>query len=351
MSKDLQPAYLVLEDGAVYQGVAPAWQTGSYSGEVVFTTGMTGYFESLTDPSYKGQHLIFTYPLIGNYGVPEPQYWESDRIQTAGVIMSDACLNWSHFLGKRSLLEWFASERVPVITGVDTRDLTKRIRNRGAMLGVISDTRETAGGITDPNLLNLVAQVSIPLPQIRGRGRKKVVAIDCGIKTNILRCLEKYDTVVHQVPHDYNFLNDEFDGIFISNGPGNPETCTETIRLLQQAMKLKKPIFGICLGSQLLSLAAGARTYKLPFGHRGHNQPCIDLQTGKCYMTSQNHGWAIDEKSLPAEWKASFRNLNDGTVEGIRHKSLPYYAVQFHPEAAPGPTDTDWIFEEFIKAL
>ncbi len=351
MSLELQPAYLILEDGTNFRGLKPPGQACSVSGEVVFTTGMTGYFESLTDPSYHRQHLIFTYPLIGNYGVPDPEYWESQQIQPSGVVMSDICHNWSHSLGRRSLLDWLKSEGVPVIMGVDTRALTKQIRDKGAMLGVISDTPEMSGGLTDPNLLNLVAEVSIPMPQIRGKGKKRIVAVDCGMKMNILRCLEKYDVTIQHVPHNYNYLKDDFDGIFISNGPGNPETCSETIHILKQAMKLKKPIFGICLGSQILSLAAGAKTYKLPFGHRGHNQPCIDLQTHKCYMTSQNHGWAVDEKSLPKDWIPSFRNLNDGTVEGVRHRSLPFYAVQFHPEAAPGPTDTDWIFEEFINAL
>ncbi len=351
MSLELQPAYLILEDGMALRGFWPSGQACSASGEVVFTTGMTGYFESLTDPSYRGQHLIFTYPLIGNYGVPDPEYWESERIQPSGVVMSDICHNWSHALGRRSLLEWLESEGIPVIMGVDTRALTKHIRDKGAMLGVISDAPDISGGLANPSLLNLVAEVSIPMPQIRGKGKKRIVAVDCGMKMNILRCLERYDVTIRHVPHNYNYLSDDFDGIFISNGPGNPETCTETIQILKKAMKLKKPIFGICLGFQILSLAAGAKTYKLPFGHRGHNQPCIDLQTKKCYMTSQNHGWAVDEKSLPKDWTMSFRNLNDGTVEGVRHRSLPFYAVQFHPEAAPGPTDTDWIFEEFINAL
>jgi len=347
----LENSFLILEDGTQYQGLSPSWQNKTYDGEVVFTTGMTGYFESLTDPSYAGQHLVFTYPLLGNYGVPDEKHWESSRIHVSGVIISEICHNWSHAQSLHSLLEWLEAQQVPVITGIDTRDLTKRIREQGVMLGVITTTPKRPKKIQDPNALNLVERVSISDHRSLGKGKKTIIAVDCGMKTNILRCFDRYPVSIKHVPHNYNYLNDEFDGLFISNGPGNPEMCEETIEILKKALTLKKPIFGICLGAQILSLAAGAKTYKLPYGHRGHNQPCIDLQTKRCYMTSQNHGYAIDAASLPKEWKESYRNLNDGTVEGIRHRELPYYAVQFHPEASPGPTDTEWIFEDFINAL
>ncbi|NGX58454.1 MAG: Carbamoyl-phosphate synthase small chain [Chlamydiae bacterium] len=347
----LDTSFLILEDGTQYQGMSPTWQNSTFDGEVVFTTGMTGYFESLTDPSFAGQHLVFTYPLMGNYGVPESSQWESSRIHTSGVIVSELCQNWSHFQGIHSLMEWLEAQQVPLITGIDTRDLTKRIRERGVMLGAITKSNTPLKSIQDPNLLNLVERVSISNQRILNDSGKRIIVVDCGIKNNILRCLDKYPVTLHHVPHNYDYLDDEFDGIFISNGPGNPEMCQGTIAILKRAMEKRKPIFGICLGSQLLSLAAGAQTYKLRYGHRGHNQPCIHLPSKKCYMTSQNHGYAIREDTLPDDWEVNYRNLNDGTVEGIRHKTLPFYAVQFHPEASPGPTDTEWIFEDFINAL
>lgn len=346
-----EPSCLILQDGTRYEGLSPSWQKGTFHGEVVFTTGMTGYFESLTDPSFAGQHLVFTYPLMGNYGVPRQEEWESDRVHASGVIMSQLCLNWSHSRGVQSLLEWLEAQQVPLIAGIDTRDLTKRIREKGAMPGVITKSKRAPKTFQDPNLLNLVEQVSIPCPQVLSGSGKRVIVVDCGMKQGILRCLQKFSVALHHVPHDYDYSNDEFDGVFVSNGPGNPEMCRDTVAILKKAMAKKKPIFGICLGAQLLSLAAGAETYKLRFGHRGHNQPCIHLKSQKCYMTSQNHGYAIREDTLPKGWEVSYRNLNDGTVEGIQHKKLPFTAVQFHPEASPGPTDTEWIFEDFIKAL
>ncbi len=347
----VQPSYLILEDGSIYEGVSPDWQTLARDGEVVFTTGMTGYYESLTDPSYAGQHLVFTFPLQGNYGVPDSSFWESESIHASGVIVSEICDSWSHAQGLHSLMEWLKSQNVPMISGIDTRDLTKRIRKKGAMLGVISPEKRVPSQFRDPNATHLVKRVSPKEKQTVASGKKTVVALDCGMKENIMRCLKRYPVTIERAPYDYDFLNDSFDGIFISNGPGNPEMCGETVDLLRLAMALKKPIFGICLGAQILSLAAGAKTYKLPYGHRGHNQPCFDLKSKRCYITSQNHGYAIDGDSLPNDWEVSYINLNDKTVEGIRHKTLPFYAVQFHPEAAPGPTDTVWIFEEFINAL
>lgn len=347
----LKKSYLILQDGTVAEGVSPDWIHGPYHGEVVFNTGMTGYIESLTDPSYAGQHLMFTYPLMGNYGVFGPEHWESERIHAAGAIFSEICENYSHSLANRSLLDWLKSQNVPAIFGVDTRSLTKKIRTHGALLGVISSEKTPPGSFQDPNALHLVSKAmphAFHPPSHKG---KKVIAVDCGMKFGILRYLQREGVEVKHVPYDYDFTQEEYDGLFLSNGPGDPEKCTETIGHLRTALKKGKPIFGICLGAQLLSLAAGAKTYKLPFGHRGHNQPCMELESGRCFMTSQNHGYAVDEKSLPEGWVVSFKNLNDGTVEGIRHTALPYWAVQFHPEAFPGPEDTRHLFDKFIEAL
>ena len=359
----MQPAQLILQNGTSFRGFSPAWQKGFYSGEVVFNTGMTGYPESLTDPSYEGQILTFTYPLIGNYGIPKPTLWESKKIHARGVIVSEACTNWSHYSGQKSLLEWLKEQQVPIIMGVDTRALTKLLRESGVMLGAINSnpSLERRGGhaqrragvvdFTDPNLENLVSQVSISKKKTYGRGKKTIIAVDCGMKENIIRSLQEFPLTIHRVPYNYDYTKERFDGVFLSNGPGDPETCTETIAVLRKAMKLKKPIFGICLGSQLMALAAGAKTYKLPYGHRGHNQPCLETKTNHCVMTSQNHGFAVAEKTIPKGWYVNFRNLNDGSVEGIAHERLPFFSVQFHPEAAPGPTDTHWLFEKFYRQV
>lgn len=353
----LQPAFLHLADGSQFKGFSPLpvgrgerLFAPTY-GEVVFNTGMTGYVESLTDPSYAGQILTFTYPLIGNYGVPDKKLWESRKIQPSGVIMSELALQPSHFQNERSLLEWLKSEKIPVITGVDTRALTKKIREHGVLLGSISSAAKAPNKFIDPNLQDLVAGVTVAKKQVYGKGVKKIIAVDCGMKENIMRCLTMLDATVVRVPYDYDYTNDEFDGIFISNGPGDPARCTTTIAILKKALAIKKPIFGICLGSQLLALAAGASTYKLPFGHRGHNQPCQDARSKQCVITSQNHGYAVDEKTIPNGWYVNYRNLNDNSVEGIAHESLPFFSVQFHPEAAPGPTDTRGLFEKFFKML
>jgi carbamoyl-phosphate synthase small subunit len=345
------PGQLVLQSGEIFQGCAPLWQRGSsFFGEVVFTTGMTGYVESLTDPSYAGQILTFTYPLIGNYGVPDASRWESQRIHARGVILVEASETFHHFEGMRSLREWLFQQKVPYLSGVDTRALTKRLRTSGVAPGaIVCDEHPVA--FSDPNSSHLVATVSVQKPILYGQGEKKIIAVDCGMKENILRSLLKLPVCVKRVPYDYNFLDEDFDGLFLSNGPGDPIQCPETVALIKRALARKKPIFGVCLGTQLLSLALGARTYKLMYGHRGHNQPCRDEETGRCYLTAQNHGYAVDESSLSEEWRVSFRNLNDQSVEGIAHKTLPFFAVQFHPEAAPGPIDTEWLFERFYQLL
>jgi carbamoyl-phosphate synthase small subunit len=345
------PSNLILENKASFSGFSPEWVQGTFPGEVVFTTGMTGYPESLTDPSYTGQILLFTYPLIGNYGIPPKEDWESRKIHLNGVIVSEACHSWSHHAGLHSLLEWLKIQKVPVITGVDTRAVTKILRSSGTMMGAISTEKNPQANYSDPNLEHLVSRASRNEIQSYGNGNKTVIAIDCGMKENIIRSLIKFPIHIKRVPHNYDFTNEPYDGVFISNGPGDPMQCKETIAILKKVMKGTKPIFGICLGTQLMALASGASTYKLPFGHRGQNQPCIELETNKCYITSQNHGFAVDEKTLANDWKESFKNLNDGSVEGIMHKEKPFFSVQFHPEASPGPTDTLSLFNKFYDTL
>ncbi len=345
------PSQLALKDGAHFSGLSPNYQREVAYGEVVFSTGMTGYEESLTDPSYAGQILTFTYPLIGNYGVPSEDTWESKRVAAQGVVVSEACTHWSHQRGLRSLMKWCKEQDLPIITDVDTRALTKHLRVAGSIPGAITLRGEADLEFTDPNSQHLVKRVSTPeIPAPEGKG-KRVVVVDCGMKENILRCLRKLPVEIQRVPYDYDYTEEEYDGVFLSNGPGDPVQCAETVAILKKALKKEKPVFGICLGTQLLSLAAGAKTYKLKYGHRGHNQPCIDTETNRCYITSQNHGFAIEESSLPDDWTVSFRNLNDDSIEGIRHSTLPFSAVQFHPEAAPGPTDTHWLFEAFAEQL
>jgi len=344
------PSKLILESGEIFPGFSPDWQQNSYFGEVVFSTGMTGYVESLTDPSYAGQILTFTYPLLGNYGVPSSKTWESEKVQAAGVVAGWTNTDPSHWDSECSFLDWLKEQRVPLITGVDTRQLTKLLRKKGVALGAIC-TGKTPSKFTDPNTAHLVKKVSLPGKQIYGSGPKKILAVDCGMKENILRCLMKFPVQIMRVPFDYDYSQEEYDGLFISNGPGNPALCKETIAILKKNLGKKKPIMGICLGAQLLALAIGGKTYKLKFGHRGQNHPCMDLERKVAILTSQNHGYAIDEKSLPSEWKVFFRSLNDNSVEGIFHKKLPYFAVQFHPESHPGPTDAFYLFEKFYEAM
>lgn len=349
-------AKLILEDGTIFNGYSFGYK-GSVSGEVVFNTAMTGYPESLTDPSYKGQILTLTYPLVGNYGVPGQsienkllKYFESDEVHISALIISDYSFKYNHWNAAQSLDEWLRNNRVPGIYGIDTRELTKITREKGALLGkVIIDGQDCDQ--VDPNTVNLVADVSTGEKKIYGNGRHKILMVDCGVKNNIIRYFLEKDSTVIRVPWDYNFLDEDYDGLFISNGPGNPEMCDATIDNLKRALQGDKPIFGICLGHQLLALASGGKTYKLKYGHRGHNQPVILAGTKKAYITSQNHGYAVDDKSLSDNWEPWFININDGTNEGIRHKNKPFFTVQFHPEASSGPTDTDYLFDEFIKLL
>ncbi len=348
-------AKLVLSDGSVFYGHSFGAKR-SVSGEVVFNTSMVGYPESFSDPSYKGQILALTYPLIGNYGVPGAEEengikknFESDSVHITGLVVTDYSERYSHWNAKKSLAEWLQEHGVPAMQGIDTRALTKKLREHGVLLGKIVIDKDIR--ITDPNVNNLVGVVSIEKPILYKRGPKKVVLIDCGVKNNIIRSILKRGISVLRVPWDYDFSNEDYDGIVISNGPGDPKMCTATITNIRNAMKKNIPIFGICLGNQILALAAGANTYKLKYGHRSANQPCYIPETKKCYITSQNHGYAVDKKTLPKDWKEWFINANDGTNEGIRHKTKPFMSVQFHPEATPGPVDTGFLFDEFLKEL
>ena len=349
-------ARLILEDGTIFNGFSFGYH-GSVGGEVVFNTAMTGYPESLTDPSYKGQILTLTYPLVGNYGVPGSskenmllKHFESDRVQISALIISDYSFKYNHWNAEKSLDEWLNENKVPGIYGIDTRALTKLIREKGSLLGkVVIDDIDCE--FFDPNTYNLVEEVSIKEKKIYGNGKHKILMVDCGVKNNIIRYFLQKNSTVIRVPWDYDFLEEEFDGLFISNGPGNPEMCSETIKNLERALQSDKPIFGICLGHQLLALASGGKTFKLKYGHRGHNQPVLLAGTRKAYISSQNHGFAVDDKSLSTDWEPWFININDNTNEGIKHISKPFFSVQFHPEASSGPTDTDYLFDDFIDML
>jgi carbamoyl-phosphate synthase small subunit len=355
-STDPKPIKLILEDGTEFRGKSFGYE-GSIAGEVVFNTAMTGYPESLTDPSYKGQILVLTYPIVGNYGVPKAdsendlyKFFESDQLHISGLVISDYSFEYSHWNADRSLGEWLSQHRVPGIYDVDTRLITKLLREKGSMLGkIVFDDK--VPDTYDPNQDNLVAKVSTRERKVYGNGKYKILLIDCGVKYNIIRYLLQRDTTVIRVPWDHDISSEDFDGLFISNGPGDPKQCTPTIRSLSEAYRKDTPIFGICLGNQLMALAAGADTYKLKYGHRSHNQPVIQTGTDKAYITSQNHGYAIDNDTLPGEWQPLFINLNDNTNEGMKHTGKPFFSTQFHPEASGGPTDTAFLFDVFIENI
>ena len=374
-------AYLILEDGTTFQGFSFG-ATVPVSGEVVFNTAMTGYPESLTDPSYCGQILVPTFPLIGNYGVPPmtvenglPKFFESEKIHIKALVVSDYSFEYSHWNAEKSLDEWLKEHNVPGIYGVDTRQITKIIRKRGNMLGRIevescqlsavsrqlSDRTENRKQKTenvyffeDPNKDNLVAKVSCKEVKTYNsqlstfHSPLKIVLVDCGCKYNIIRCLVNRGATVIRVPWDYDFTKLDYDGLMLSNGPGDPVMCGKTVENIKKAIETGKPIFGICLGNQLLSLSAGATTYKLKYGHRSHNQPAFEVGANRVVITSQNHGYAVDTVTLGKDWEPYFINLNDGTDEGIRHKTKPFFSVQFHPEATSGPNDTEYLFDKFM---
>ncbi len=352
-----KPVRLILENGMVFHGQSFGAEQAT-SGEVVFNTAMVGYPESLTDPSYEGQILTLTYPIIGNYGVPAKSetdaisdFFESDRIHVKALIVQDYCEEHSHWNSIRSLGDWLREECIPGISGIDTRMLTKVLREKGSMLGKIVYDREDEVAFYDPEQENLVAKVSCREVIEYGKGEKRVVLVDCGVKLNIIRELLKQQVRLIRVPWNHDFSTLDYDGLFLSNGPGNPDYCLPTVAHIREAMRQEKPIFGICMGNQLLAKAAGADTYKLKYGHRSHNQPVRKVGTNQCFITSQNHGYAVDESLLNDEWEPYFVNMNDGTNEGIRHKSKPFFSVQFHPEATGGPTDTRFFFGDFVKML
>lgn len=360
LMKSWEKIKLILEDGSIFSG----YSFGKYissAGEVVFNTGMTGYPESLTDPSYRGQILVLTYPLIGNYGVPNKEKdennilknFESDSIHIKGLIVSNYSHEHSHWNAEKSLSDWLKEHNVPGIFGIDTRALTKKLREKGVCLGKIVPENENPKNITfdNPDERDLVAEVSTKEKIKYGKGKTKIVLLDMGAKENIISELVKRNTTVIRVPYDYNFLEEDFDGLMISNGPGDPKMCKTTIENVRKAMTKKIPTFGICLGNQIVALASGADTYKLKYGHRSQNQPCIDKDTGRCYITSQNHGFAVDTKTLKEGWDEWFINANDNTNEGIKHKSGLFRTVQFHPESNPGPVDTKYLFDEFIDLV
>ncbi len=399
----MRQAKLILEDGTEFCGSSFGY-AGDTEGEVVFNTAMTGYPESLTDPSYAGQVLVTTFPLIGNYGVPDtgmgsdglPLFMESDRIHVKALVVADYSESYSHWNAKESLASWLKREKIPAITGVDTRRLTKLLREHGVMMGrivlsekffdersgkaerIVKSEKLAAALPATENYgsVNWVEQVSCremivyrpdgtvskapigsavanfslftlhsPLP--------RVVLVDCGVKANIIRCLVSRGIEVVRVPWDYDFNQLQFDGLFLANGPGDPEQCETTVAHVRTFLQNAdvRPLMGICLGNQLLARAAGAATYKLKYGHRSHNQPVQQVGTTRCFITSQNHGYAVDDKTLPADWEPLFVNMNDGSNEGIRHRSKPWFSAQFHPEACSGPTDTEFLFDDYAKLL
>ena len=351
---------LVLSDGTRFHGKSFGYEK-PVAWEVVFNTAMMGYPESLTDPSYAGQILTFTFPLVGNYGVPPftleanklPSFMESDKIYVAAMICADYSEEYSHWNAVESLSDWLKREHVPGITGVDTRELTKVLREHGVMMGKILFDDDEEVPEADYEGVNFVDKVSCKeiIRYNEGAG-KKVVLVDCGVKANIIRCLIERGVEVVRVPWNYDYTGMDFDGLFLGNGPGDPDMCQEAVDVIKKQMSMsRKPICGICMGNQLLSKAAGATIYKLKYGHRSHNQPVRLVGTDKCYITSQNHGYAVDGKTLGSEWSELFVNMNDGSNEGIRHKTNPWFTSQFHPEACSGPVDTMFMFDKFIEEL
>ena len=354
---DKKLAVLKLEDGTTFNGTLFGAEV-PVSGEIVFSTSMTGYPESLTDPSYSGQILVLTFPLIGNYGVPPMdmedgllKYFESNKIHIKALVVSDYCYDYSHWNAVKSLDQWLKENNVPAIYAVDTREITKIIREKGTMLAKLTPEGAQEVEYHNQNEDNLVDLVSPKEIKTYGTGEHKVVLLDCGAKNNIIRCLIRRNCTVTTVPWDYDMTQLEYDGLMLSNGPGDPAMCGPAVENIKKAFTVGKPIFGICLGNQLVSIAAGASTFKLKYGHRSHNQPALMCGTDRAFITSQNHGFAVDMDKLSSDWVPYFVNLNDGTCEGIRHVSKPFFTVQFHPEAFSGPVDTEFLFDKFIDEI
>ena len=352
---------LVLEDGTKFHGKSFGYDQ-PVAGEVVFNTAMMGYPESLTDPSYAGQLMTLTYPLVGNYGVPpfsvEPNglatFMESDKIYASAIIVADYSEKYSHWNAVESLASWLKREHVPGITGIDTRQLTKVLREHGVMMGkIIFDDEPDNIPTAEYEGVNWVDRVSCKeiIRYNEGAG-KKVVLVDCGVKNNIIRCLVNRGVEVIRVPWNYDYTSMDLDGLFLGNGPGDPDMCEDAVNVIRRQMSLsRKPICGICMGNQLLAKAGGATIYKLKYGHRSHNQPVREVGTNRCYVTSQNHGYAVDAKTLGSDWRELFVNMNDGSNEGVCHKENPWFTSQFHPEACSGPVDTEFMFDRFINTL
>ena len=354
---------LILQDGTEFHGESFGYEQ-PVAGEVVFNTAMMGYPESLTDPSYAGQLLVLTYPLVGNYGVPPftfaadglPDFMESDRIYAQALIVSDYSECYCHWNAAESLGDWLKREHVPGITGVDTRQLTKALREHGVMMGrIVFDEAEPSTEVAaeDYGSVNWVERVSCKdvVRYNEGAGRR-VVLVDCGVKANIIRCLVNRGVEVVRVPWNYDYTAMDFNGLFLANGPGDPDMCVDAVEILKKQMSLsRKPICGICMGNQLLAKAGGAAIYKLKYGHRSHNQPVREVGTNRCYVTSQNHGYAVDATTLGSDWRELFVNMNDGSNEGIRHMTNPWFSSQFHPEACSGPVDTEFMFDRFVETL
>lgn len=378
----MRKATLILQDGTTFSGISFGYEE-PISGEVVFNTAMSGYPESLTDPSYAGQLMVLTYPLVGNYGIPPftcqpnglPDYMESDRIYARAIIVGDYSEAYCHWNATESLSQWLKREHVPGITGIDTRQLTKVLREHGVMMGRIVFESDSAdkGDFGAYEGVNFVEQVSckdvmrynasdfrLPANRLSEDQTSKatavgktVVLVDCGVKANILRCLLERGVDIVRVPWDYDFNTLQFDGLFLANGPGDPDMCEATVNNIRTFLSRPdvKPCMGICMGNQLLAKAAGATIYKLKYGHRSHNQPVRQLGTHRCFITTQNHGYAVDVSTLQEGWEPLFVNMNDGSNEGIRHKEKPWFSAQFHPEACAGPVDTEFLFDDFVKLL